>query len=406
MPRTWICRTLLILALLADLSVWAVSTRVVAVSSEPGPTLWLPAGVEQEDQVGAVEEVARFRRNWSLLFDREPELSDPIEVPAGGNLEETLFGILWQQAAQSLAPADHAAVLGALRWAVLEDPSEVMNSLAKTAASGRWDASLAGGVPLYVFLMEEVAEPAFLREALPPGPNAQRLKAALSRRGTSWNRFWNRYVSWLLAHAVEWGLMTPASGTLPAVWMLDPPLAPGEMSGWKFSLADLAAGVKLEFSGEAMPGLRLFHVSTDELGRVTGAGVCDLKPGPMTLPKAGKWLWIFLWNTSGSDAGMGMALTLWSSYDVPFEVTGSFVKAGVLDLHLREEAGIADFCLWALPGGSPESSPLATFPSEGEGEHLYRLQIPQKTGSGLRLSCRTLAGGAYSADLPAEEQAP
>ena len=406
MPRTWMVRTLFILAILADLSVWAASTRVVSVPSEPGPTLWLPAGAEQEDQVGAVEEVARFHRSWSLLFGRAPEWSDPVEVPAGGSLEETLFGILWQQAAQSLAPADRAAVLGALRWTVLEDPSEVMNSLGKTAASDRWDASLAGGVPLYVFLMEEAAEPAFLREALPPGPRAQRLKAALSRRGASWDRFWNRYASWLLAHAVEWGLMTPASGTLPAVWMLDAPLAPGEMSGWKFPLADLAAGVKLELSGEAMPGLRLFHISTDDLGRVTSAGLCDLKPGPMTLPRAGKWLWIFLWNTSGSETGTGTALTLWSSYEVPFEVTGSSVKAGVLDLHLREEAGIADFCLWAPPGDSPESSPMATFPSEGEGEHIYRLQIPLETGRGLRLTCRTLAGGAYAADLPMEEPAP
>jgi len=405
--RTRIGRTLLlIVAFMAGLSSWAASTKVVSVSSDPGPTLWLPAGAEQEDQVGAVEEVTRFRRTWSLLFGQEPNLSDPVEVAPSGSIEETLFGTLWQQAAPSVAPDDRPAVLGALRWAVLEDPSGVMNPLAKTAASGRWDASLVGGVPLYVFLMEEVAEPAFLREALPPGSEAERLKAALSRRGSSWGPFWNRYASWLLAHAVEWGLMTPASGTLPAVWMLDTSLAPGEMSGWKFPLADLSAGLNLEFSGEATPGLRLFHVSTDDLGRVTGAGLCDLKPGPMTLPKAGTWLWIFLWNTSGSETGAGTALTLWSSYDAPFQVTESVVRAGVLDLHLREGAGVADYCLWAPPENSQESSPVATFPSEGEGEHIYRLPIPLKPGSGFRLSCRTLAGGAYSAELPVEEQAP
>lgn len=394
------------MALLAALPLWAVSGRVVPASSGSGPTLWLPAGTDPEDQAGALEETARFRRSWRLLFGREPELSDPLEVPASGNQEETLFGILWQQAAEPLAPADRPAVLGALRWTVLEDPSQIMDSLAKTSASGRWDATLAEGVPLYVFLMEEVTEPAFLGEALPPGPKDQRLKAALTRRGASWNRFWNRYASWLLAHAVEWGFVKPASGTLPAVWMLDAPLAPGEMSAWRFPQADLTAGVGLEISGEAIPGLRLFHVTTDDLGRVTGVGLCDLKPGTLSLPRTGKWLWLFLWNTSGVEAGTGCALTLWSSYEAPFQVMGSSLKDGVLDLQLREEAGIADFHLWAAPDHSPGSAAVADFASEGQGEHSYRLQVPPNTGSGLRLSCRTMAGGAYSADLPAEESGP
>jgi hypothetical protein len=188
--------------------------------------------------------------------------------------------------------------------------------------------------------------------------------------------------------------------------MLDTSLAPGEMAGWKFPLADLSAGLNLEFSGEETPGLRLFHVSTDALGRVKGMGLCDLKPGPMTLPKLGEWLWVFLWNTSDSEAGAGSSLTLWSSDDAPFEATESVLNKGVLDLHLREEAGIADYALWALPENSKEPSPLATFPSEGEGEHFYRVPVSLKIGSGLRLSCRTLAGGAYAAELPLEEPAP
>ncbi len=406
MGRGWICRSLLIVAFLAALPLWAASDRVVPVSSESGPTLWLPAGTDLEDQAGALEETTRFLRSWNLLFGRAPELSDPLQVAGGGTLEETLFGVLWQQASGSLAPADRASVRGALRWSVLEDPSAIMESLAKTAASGRWDASLAEGVPLYVFLMEEATEPAFLREALPPGSKAHRLKAALSRRGASWSRFWNRYASWLLGHAVEWGFVAPASGTLPAVWMLDAPLAPGEMPAWRFPQADYASGVSLEVSGESVQGLRLFHVSTDDFGRVTGSGLCDLKPGILSLPKSGKWLWLFLWNTSEIEAGRGVALTLWSSYEAPFEILGSSLKDSVLDLQLLEEPGIADFRLWAAPGRSPVSAPLAEFVSEGEGEHGYRLQVGPGAGRGLKLSCRTLAGGAFSADLPAEEPAP
>lgn len=406
MGRGLIFRSLLIVAFLAALPLWAASDRVAPVSSESGPILWLPPGADLDDQAGALEETARFIRSWTLLFGRAPELSDPVQVPGGGSLEEALFGILWQQAAGALPPADRQAVRGALRWSVLEDPAAIMDSLAKTSASGRWDASLAEGVPLYVFLMEEATEPAFLREALPPGPKAHRLKAALSRRGASWNRFWNRYASWLLCHAVEWGFVTPASGTLPAVWMLDAPLAPGEMSAWRFPQTEYASGVSLEVSGEAVQGLRLFHVSTDDLGRVTGAGLCDLKPGTLSLPRSGKWLWLFLWNTADIEAGTGAALTLWSSYEAPFEVVGSSLKDGVLDLQLREEPGIADFRLWADPGRSPVSAPLAEFESEGQGEHSYRLLVPHEAGHGLRLSCRTLAGGAYSADLPAEEPAP
>lgn len=400
------CRLLLVVTLLTAQPLWAAAGSVVPVSSESGPILWLPPGTDLEDQAGALEETARFMRSWSLLFGRVPELSDPLQVPDGGTLEETLFGILWQQAAGSLAPADRPAVQGALRWSVLEDPAAIMGALSKIAASGRWDASLAEGVPLYAFLMEEATEPAFLREALPPGHKAHRLKAALSRRGASWDRFWNRYASWLLGHAVEWGFVAPASGTLPAVWMLDGPLAPGEMSAWRFPQADYASGVSLEVSGEAVQGLRLFHVSTDDLGRVTGAGLCDLEPGTLSLPRSGKWLWLFLWNTSEIEAGTGAALTLWSSYEAPFDVMGSSLKDGVLDLQLHEEPGIADFRLWTKPNRSPDAAPVAEFPSEGQGEHSYRLLVPYKAGHDLRLSCRTLAGGAYSADLPAEEPAP
>ncbi len=397
---------ILILALAATLSAAAAQPRVVVVESGPELTLWLPAEAGQEEQATALDEVARYRQAWSRLAGHDADLPDLIEVAPGGSLRETLFGTLWRFTNSTAPPSERAALWGALRWAVLGDEAPLRAEVERFVSGGRMDESFAGGPALVVFLTQEVEDAAFLRDALPPGPHATRLKAALVSRGLTWDRLWNRYAAWLLARAVEWGLVKPTPGSLPAVWMLDKPLAPSELLGWRIALADPVAGVNLEASGAAGQGLRLVHIFTDEAGRVLEAGLCDVGQGPLSLPRRGAWLWVFLWNASAETSGQGAALTLWSSFGAPFSVVSASLRSGTLDLLLRQEPGIADFRLWGPASGGSRQAPLATFLSEGEGDQHYRLTVPAAGGGALRLSCRTLAGGSYAADLPLGESSP
>ena len=397
---------LLVILLLAALPFRAAERRVVVLTPDQGLTLWLPAGADEDDQAGALEQVARYRRTWSLLVGREAALPDLIEVEAGGSLDDALFGTLWRLTNNTVPASRRAALWGALRWAVLEDLTPVRSELERLVASGRLDDSFAQGPAMVIFLMEEVSDRSFLRDALPPGPAAANLKAALAARGMTWERLWNRYAAWLLAHAVEWGVTTIAPGTLPAVWMLDRPLAPGEIAGWRIALADPAAGVSVEPSWITGQGMKLLHVFTDDQGRVLEAGLGDLEPAPLSLPRRGAWLWVFLWNTSLADEGQGAALTLWSTFDAPFSVVDASLQSGTLELLLRQNPGIADFRLWALPSGGSEQEPLASFPSEGEGDHHYRVPVGDPEGRAFRLSCQTFAGGSYSAEVPLGEAEP
>jgi hypothetical protein len=396
----------LVLALAAALSARAAERRVVVLTSGPELTLWLPAGAGQEEQDSALGELARYQRSWSLLSGHDAALPNLIEVAPGGSLRETLFGTLWRLTNFTVPAPERAALWGALRWEVLDDQAPIRAEVERLVAGGRMDESYARGPALLTFLSEEVEDGHFLREALPPGPGASHLKAALAARGVSWDRLWNRYAAWLLARAVEWGALKPSAGSLPAVWMLDKPLAPSELLGWRVALADPVAGVDLQASGASGQGLRLFHVFTDERGRVLEAGLCDLDQSPLSLPRRGAWLWVFLWNASAEAAGQGAALTLWSGFNAPFSVVSATLHSGTLDLLLRQEPGIADFSLSGLAPGESKQAPLAAFPSEGEGDQHYLLPLSASGGSPLRLSCRTLAGGSYSEDLPLGDVTP
>lgn len=391
-------------------STWAAADRVTVVGGDGTPSLWLPEQATSAQQASALDETSRFQRQWTRFFGAAPPLADPVVVPAGGDLGEALFAALWRSASTSLAAPDRPAALGALRWAVLGDSSAVMATLAHAASTAQWGPALAERTPIYSFLADQMADPSFLAEALPPGPGALRLRNALAKRDVAWDVFWNRYMAWLLTRAVAWGMVAPAKGSLPAVWVLDSQLKPGELTGWRFPVKDPAEGVSLELSGDVAPDVRLFHLFTDDLGRVTSSGITGLKPGPLVLPRRGSWLWVFIWNASNSEAAAGAALTLWSSYQAPFVVLDSSRKGTVLDLHLREGEGIGDYRLWSLPqdGPAPQTPGLAgAFPSEGEGDHYYRLQLAEApSGVHLRLTCRTLAGGSYSTDVPARESGP
>ena len=266
---------------------------------------------------------------------------------------------------------------------------------------------LARGVPaLLSFYRRRWRSPPFSARPCRRGPGPRGSGPRCRARGISWDRFWNRYASWLLAHAVEWGLMTPASGTLPAVWMLDS--SPGAWrdvragsSPWRTS----PRGSIWSFPGRRAgpPPLPCLHGRPG--ARARSPGLCDLRPGPLSLPRSGDVaLDLPLEHLRSEEPGQGAALTLWSSYEAPFSVTEAILQGRGPGPPPARGAGHRRLSVW---GRAPEESkrvlPLATFPSEGEGEHIYRLPCPAQDGTGLRLSCRTLAGGAYSADLPAEE---
>ncbi len=402
-------RTAIVLVLaLAAVCAFSAPERVVVVGLDNSAAMWLPAPATPAQQTRAVVALNRFEKVWARLFGSQVDLPDPLVIPASANLPESLFSTLWLSASASLAAEDRPAALGALRMILMDDPSAYGEALSRAYGSGRMGPSLAEGVLLYAFLQEEAANPAFLPEALPPGAGAQRLRAALARHGVSWDVFFNRFVGWILTRAIDAGLPAPASGTLPAVWVLDSHLAPGEVSGWRFLVTDPAVAVSLEIAGEVPPGVRLFHVFTDELGRTVGAGLCDLKGGPLVIPRRGKYLWAFIWNASATESLTSAALTLWSSYQAPFTLLGSSLHSGVLDLRLREEAGVADYHLWGGPADQAGSSKVLgePFASEGEGEHHYRIPLQDPPTLDFRLTCRTIAGGSYSTALPPPEKVP
>ena len=404
-----VLRTTIVLVLaLAAVCAFSAPERVVVVGLDNGAALWLPAQATPAQQARAVEVLNRFQKVWARLFGSQVDLPDPLVVPASTDISESLFSALWLSASPSLAPEDRPAALGALRMILLDDPSAYAEALSRAYGSGRLSPSLAEGVLVYAFLQEETANPAFLPEALPPGAGARRLRAALARRGVSWDAFFNRFASWILTRAIDAGLQAPASGTLPAVWVLDSRLAPGAVSGWRFLVTDPAVAVSLEIAGEVPSGVRLFHVFTDDLGRPAGAGLCDLKGGPLVIPRRGKYLWVFIWNASATESLTSAALTLWSSYQAPFTVLGSSLHSGVLDLRLHEEAGVADYRLLGGTADQTAGSKIlgGPFASEGEGEHHYRIPLQDPPGFDFRLSCRTMAGGSYSAALPPPEKVP
>ena len=387
----------------------AAGPPVVEVVAGDGLLLWLPASTTQTERGTAAAVADRFQRQWGLYFgEGQPGDSRIVvhaEGNAAGNLGQSVFLALWEVYSKRLSQGDRPAAQGAIRMAVLGDPSAYFEALLKVSTANRVDSSMAESAALYPFLLKETRDAAFLRDALPPGDGASHLRAALAKRGVTWTVFWNRYATWLLARSIEAGLSSPPKGGLPSVWVLDTPLAPGELAAWKFPVTDPAEGVDLEISGAPSAGMRLIHFFTDDQGGIVSGGIGDLDPGPLVLPRRGAWLWVFLWNSSEEEAGNGVAVTLWASYQAPFAVLSSEIKGGVLDLTLREEGGIASYRVWSP--GTAAGRDLSTFPSEGGGDHHYRMSLRGISGQPrLRLTCLTTAGGTRTADLVAKAAGP
>ncbi len=289
----------------------------------------------------------------------------------------------------------------------MNDPSPYVVAIARVISTRSLEGGLFRTPLVYLFLLDQVEDPAFLSQALPPGPDGAKIRKALQNRGVSWKAFKNRLAAaWVLEKGIETHLLSLSKGNLPAVWVLDSDLGPGAFTGWSFAISDVEEGVGYEVAGDAPDGLRMVSFFTGPEGRVIQAGMASLTDGPMRLPKKGDRLWVFVWNASQQPEGTGLTITLWKLYDLPFEIK-KWTENRTLDLLLQEGPGIADYSLWGrLHAETPVSPlPLPPFPSKGEGAHRYLLQLPTslKNVRDLRLFCRMLSGGTYSAPVTSSE---
>jgi len=381
--------------------------QVSLVPMADGRTLWLPAGTPEQVQPLVTTYYRHFRNTWASFFGTPPALPETLVVPPSKDLYESLFSTLWQNARDTLPPADRPGALGAMRYVVMNDPSPYVDALARVISTRSLDGGLFRTPLVYLFLLDQVEDPTFLSQALPPGPDGANVQKAIEGRGVSWKAFENRFAAWVLEKGIETHLLSLSKGSLPAVWVLDSDLAPGAFTGWSFAISDVDEGVGYEVAGDAPDGLRLVSFFTGPEGHVTQAGMASLTNGPMRLPKKGDRLWVFVWNASQQPEGTGLTITLWKVYDLPFEIRESDHQNRTLDLLLQEGPGIADYSLWGrLREETPVSPlPLPPFPSKGEGVHRYLLQLPTplKNVHDLRLFCRMLSGGTYSAPISSSE---
>ena len=373
-------------------------------------SLLLPSVQEPGWEKAALQIATRFQGSWTTLFGTRAEMPSGVAVPSGMSLREGVFEALWAAASPALSPVDAPAARAAMRESVLGDEAPLTEALVTAIRSGRIDAACIQGPLLYQFLTHELEDRAFLPKALPPGEGASRLRDALSQRGASWNQFVNRFAGWVLSSALERHILPSSPTGLPAVWLLDANLKPGEFAAWKIPLSDPTSGVDVQVSGEAPAGLRLLSIFLDGQGHVAQCGVCDLAAAPSLLPRQGQSLWLFLWNASGQESGSGLTLTLWKDYQPPFLTRGASVHDRGVDLTLEERAGIADYRLFARPDAEHAFRPLAAepFASDGAGTHHYRIVLrePVPASGDLKLTCRMISGGQYGTLLKAGDAEP
>ncbi len=395
---------LLVLALAFAVLPAVASERVGVVRAADGATLWFPASAPNKGVRKALAVRRSFIKTWKAYFGNPPLLPDPLAVPAGRDLSESLFYAMWSASAKTLAPDNRAAALASLRGAVLGDPAPLMAALAGAADGRILDAAMLNSPLTYAFLMEEVGDPSFLPKALPPGPGGDRLRSAVHGSGLSWDAYANRFAAWIFRKMIEARILTAPPGSLPAVWVINHDIPAGGFEVWSFPLSKEEEGVDLRSASSCPNGFRLISLYTDHLGRVVREGVGSLSESLMRMPKAGSTLWVVLWNGGSEAGGTGLTFTLWKDLEPPFIINSAKRAGKKLDLLLREGPGILDYFLWerGASGGPLHTMALPSFSSRGEGLHLYRLLLPGsvKNGIPLSLSCRMNSGGSFAAPIP------
>lgn len=340
-----------------------------------------------------------FSAAWSLLFGTDAPTA-PGLPPADA---EGAFRAAWDAAATSLPPQERVAARDALRLAVLGDTQPLHRALRDTIRSGHLLPGDDESVLWYAFLLE-AGDPSALPDALPPGPNGERILRAVRARGGDVLALQTRFAAWVAARAVEEGILESEPAGLPAVWLLDRDLAPGGFTAWKLRVPDWATAVRGESAG--VGPLRLFTVFSGPKGTpaIAGAGTPDR---PLLLPRKGATLWLILWNPPSQEpVGMGATLTLWADLTAPFQIREARFFPGACDLLLAEMPGVAAYRLWGIEATGGASVPVSpAFPSEGEGLHRYRVPLSASPFGELRFELRglTWAGGTCAGTLPKNE---
>lgn len=380
---------------------------VVVSTGADGVTLWLPGETTLAGETIAAAIHRRFTASWKGFFGAPATVADPLVVPRTSDLAEGVFGAMWADASAALDESARPAARSALRTMVLGDPTPLVEGLARAAHASRLGDSTVQDALLYLFLSEAASDPAFLPEALPPGPGGARLRGALERRGMPYSAFLRRYAVWILSRAVEARLIERIPGTLPSVWALSEDLPAGGWTSFTFDLPDAAAAVDLAAAGD-VSGLQLLTFLTDSSGRVLKSGVgIPTEAGSLPLVPGASRLWVVLWNTGGADSGAGLAVTMWADQTPPFRLREGALEEGTLDILLEERAGILDYSLFSRPlAEDPSDFPaLPAFPSRGAGVNRYRLALGPELGGAkdLFLQCRTRSGGSYLAPLHLKE---
>ncbi len=393
----------LILLVAVGISAQPAKPPVVVSTGADGAALWLPGETNLAGETVAAAIHRRFMACWKGFFGVSATVADPLLVPRTDDLAEGVFVAMWAEASAALDESARPAALSALRFMVLGDPTPLVEGLARAAASPRLGEPMVQDALLYLFLSEACSDPAFLPEALPPGPGGARLKRALERRETSYPAFLRRYAAWILAKAVEARLIERVPGSLPAVWALSEDLPAGGWTSCSFDLPDASAAVDLAVAGEG-PDIHLLTVLTDASGRVLRSGIgTPSESGSLPLVAGAARLWVVLWNTGRVDSGAGLAVTLWADHTPPFRLREGTLREGTLDLLIEERPGILDYSLFSRPLAeeTPVFLPIPAFPSRGAGVNRYRLAlVSELEGAGdLYLQCRTRSGGAYQAPL-------
>ena len=362
-----------------------------------------------EGQAGAgysPEEVrASYFRVWEGFFGARPPVREDFIATENASAEQ-VFQYLWLSSRPLIPSRDRQAVLGALRYKVLGDPTALVETLNRLAGRGRFSTADFHGVLLYIFLDEDVADASFLPATLPTSGSLAKVQEAVKARGIGWGDFVARFEAWALSKVVEAGLLEPPLLVPPAVWGLDSGLQAGGFTVVKIVQGDLAHAVLGQVAGDADSRLRMLAISAAPAGGTAAVSLFEPPEKNMGFAAEEKVFYLAVLNPEFEPISAGgIAMTFWNSFEPLFEVTRASVDESACSLTIEELEPVSTYTLWTRVGeGAPLGQVGDPFPSVGEGSNRYRIALPftPPSGSTFRLTGRLNTGSEISLDLNLE----